>query len=69
MVEEMLGDKLLNHLTRKITGSGTHFPGGPVADSILSEQGTQVQCLVREREPTWHNSSLHAITQDSVCSN
>ena len=31
------------------------FPDGPAADSVLPMQGTQVQSLVRELDPTYSN--------------
>ena len=37
-----------------------NFPGGPVANSILPLQGTRVQSLVVELDPTCCAKSLHA---------
>ena len=37
-----------------------NFPGGPVADSMPPMQGTRVQSLVMELDPTCCTKSLHA---------
>ena len=34
------------------------FPGSPVVKTLLSMQGTQVQSLVRELDPTCHNKEF-----------
>ena len=45
------------------------FPGGSVAkDSVLPRQGAQVQSLVRELDPAWHNYEIPGAATTTWCS-